>query len=720
MKPHPLTLITLAVLALLEGRAIAQPATAPAERVEITGAAVPPLDEKTTSTSRLGLSVRETPASVTVLDQQAIERIGAFNTQDILSAIPGVSWSAQPGAPGSVFYRGFGASSLTQLWNGLSVQYDAIAARPVHTWLVAGAEAIGGPSGFLYGAGAVGGTINLVTKVADRSGDQTHLRGAVGTMNQLAADVQRTLGDGGAHALRLVANVTEGTHWSIGDGRKAWQASASWHWAVTPELSHLFAFEQQHEKVTQPYWGTPLLRDDAGAILGQIRIDPRTVGVNYNVLDGRYEQDVNWTRSVLKWAPDARFAFTHTAYRYDALRDYENVETYSFVNANTEVERSNALLQRHDQQAFGSRGEASFKGTIGGLRSDSAFGWDWSYNRQTRFPLSVAGPFDRTDPYDPADTYFLSTPGITRTYTPGATNRLHTLAAFAENRTELGDGWSVVGGLRVDRITLGVTNHRTVTATNPAQFDTAYKPVTGRLGVVKALGAQWQAYAQYSTAADPPSGVLATAGFSALRDFDLTKGRQFEVGTKGSFDHERGELRVALYDIERRNIAMTDPDDRTRVIAVGAMGSRGIEVAGAWAATPAVHLSGHVSYTDVQFDDFAETVGTTVVQRAGNRPANTPDWVAGAAASWAPAEGWQVGLDWRHVGQRYANTANTAWDAAYDLFGAQAAWQPGGGATVRLRVINLTDKVYAATVGASSLAYLGTPRTWTLSADWRY
>lgn len=44
--------------------------------------------------------------------------------------------------------------------------------------------------------------------------------------------------------------------------------------------------------------------------------------------------------------------------------------------------------------------------------------------------------------------------------------------------------------------------------------------------------------------------MLATAGFAALRDFDLTKGRQFEVGTKGSFDHERGEVRVALYDIK--------------------------------------------------------------------------------------------------------------------------------------------------------------------------
>jgi hypothetical protein len=32
-----------------------------------------------------------------------------------------------------------------------------------------------------------------------------------------------------------------------------------------------------------------------------------------------------------------------------------------------------------------------------------------------------------------------------------------------------------------------VTNHRAVTATNPAVFDIDYQPVTGRLGLVKDL-----------------------------------------------------------------------------------------------------------------------------------------------------------------------------------------------------------------------------------------
>lgn len=720
MNKSHLNPITLALLALAAGHAAAQTTPAGAQRIEVTGSALPRLDEQPASTSRLGLSLRETPASITALDQQAIEALGAANTQDILGAIPGVSWSAQPGSAGSVFYRGFGVSSLTQLWNGLSVQYDAIAARPVDSWLVAGLEAIGGPSSFLYGSGAVGGTINVITKVADGGDDISHLRVAGGTMTQLAGDLQRKLGAGGAHSLRLVANATDGTHWSMGEGRQSWQASASWLWALSPTLSHLLAVEQQWEKVQQPYWGTPLLRNSAGAILGQIRTDPGTVGVNYNVRDGRYEQDVNWARSVLKWKPSPQLAFTHTAYAYDALRDYDNVETYSFVNNNTQVERSSALLQRHEQQVVGSRGEASIKGSLAGLQSDSALGWDASYNRQTRFPLSVAGPFDRTSPYTPADSSFLSTPGISATYTPSATNRLHTVAVFAENRTVLGGGWSVVGGLRADRITLQVTNHRAATTTNPALFSISYHPVTGRLGVVKALSPTWQVYAQYSTAADPPSGVLSTAGFSALRNFDLTTGRQFELGTKGSFDNGRGDLRAAVYDIVRKNISVTDPSDRTRVLAVGAQSSRGVELVGAWSPVPAWTLQGHLAYTDAQYDDFTETVGTAVVQRAGQRPPNTPDWVAGAAVSFKPAAGWQVGLDWRHVGRRFANNANTAWDGAYDLLGAQAAWQWNTSLTLRARVANLGDKVYAATVGANTLAYLGAPRTWSISADWRF
>jgi len=708
-----LTPIALACLIALP--AYAQTDTATLERVSVTGTASG-LAAPAGSSSRLGLTLQQTPASVTVIDREALEARGAASTQDLLKGVPGVVFADPPGSAGSVFYRGFGSSSLAQLYNGISVQYDAIAARPVDSWIVERLEAIGGPSSFLNGSGAVGGTLNVITKVADTSGDLTRLYTALGDRAQLAGSWQRSLG---SQVLRVELNRSEGALWTQGRDRSAWQASASWRAPLAAGLVHTLALERQHEKVLQPYWGTPMLRAADGSVSGRLAFDPGTFGVNYNVVDGRYQQDVDWARSVLEWSASAATRVTHTLYHYDALRDYDNVEVYTFKAANTAVERSSALLQRHDQQVTGSRLEASHATTIAGLRSDFSAGWDWSFNQQTRFPLSVAGPFDTTSPYTPADRFFLQTPGITRSYTPGATNLLRSFALFLENRTVLGGGWSVVSALRADRIGLDVRNHRAVTATNPALFSTRFSPVTGRLGLVKDLSSDWQVYAQASTAADPPSGVLATAGFSALRNFDLTRGRQLEVGSKWGFDQGRGWATVAVYDIVRKNLSITDPNDRTQVIPVGAQSSRGVELNTRWRPSAAWTVAAQASYTQAQFDTFVETVGTTTVSRAGKRPANVPALVLGASADWRATEALTIGADWRHVGKRYANTANTVWDDSYSLLGLNLTLRITPQITARLRVDNLTDARYVASL-STSLPYLGAPRSVSGALDWRF
>ncbi|MFH7045001.1 TonB-dependent receptor [Paucibacter sp. JuS9] len=720
-KMQALTPISLALISLLATSAFAQTAgsaePSQLDRVTVSGtAAASDRYTKAASSSRLALSLKETPASLTVIDRETIELRGAANTQDILKSVPGVVFADPPGSAGSVFYRGFGSGSLAQLYNGISVQYDAIAARPVDSWIVERLEALGGPSSFLNGSGAVGGTINVITKIADTSGDISRLWLGVGDKSQAAASLQRSLA---GSVLRVELNRSSGAFWTQGRDRDAWQASASWRLPLATGLTHTLAVERQHEKVTQPYWGTPMLRAADGSVSGQLAFDSGTYGKNYNVIDARYEQDVTWARSLLDWQLSPQTRFTHTLYHYEALRDYDNVEVYTFKNNNTQVERSSALLQRHDQQVIGSRAELSHATKIAGRRSDFALGWDWSYNEQTRFPLSVNGPFDLTDPYTPRDTFFLQTPGVSKTYTPGATNLLHTVALFAENRTELGEGWALVSALRADRIGLDVRNHRAVTTTNPALFSTQFKPVTGRLGLVKDLSKDWQVYAQASTAADPPSGLLATAGFSALRDFDLTKGRQVELGSKLGFDQGRGWATLALYDITRKNLSITDPNDRTKVIPVGAQSSQGVELSAQWRSSAQWTLGTQWSYTRARYDNFVETVGTSTVSRAGNQPANVPAVVAGLTADWRPSEALTLGADWRYVGKRYANTANTVWDEGYQLLGFSAVLRLTPQISARVRVDNATDKRYVASL-SSSLPYMGAPRSVSAALDLRF
>lgn len=164
------------------------------------------LDRPIESGSRLNLSARENPASVSVADRKTMERIGARNFQDAANALPGVNASAPPGWGGYVSYRGFNGAQISQLFNGINLQYGATA-RPVGAWIYDRVELLGGPSSFLNGSGAVGGSLNMITKLANRDEDSFEGRVSYGRYDTLETSVgfNKALnsGDGPRHYARL-------------------------------------------------------------------------------------------------------------------------------------------------------------------------------------------------------------------------------------------------------------------------------------------------------------------------------------------------------------------------------------------------------------------------------------------------------------------------------------------------------------------------------------
>ena len=219
---------------------------------------------------------------------------------------------------------------------------------------------------------------------------------------------------------------------------------------------------------------------------------------------------------------------------------------------------------------------------------------------------------------------------------------------------------------------------------------------------------------QVSTAADPPAGSLTTASFSAVQDFDLTTGRQIEIGSKFDYWGGRGTATLAIYHITRRNLAVADPDNPGTTLPVGQQSSRGIELATALRLSPSLQVQGNLAYTDARYDRFTQNVGGAVVSYAGNRPTNVPAWVGNLWLGWTPAPGWQLGLDARLVSRRYADAANTVWDGGYALLGASLSYQVHRNAKLTLRARNLTDRTYAASAGTGSF-YLGAPRSFDLT-----
>jgi iron complex outermembrane receptor protein len=670
------------------------------------------LDEPQSTSSRLAITPRETPASVFVIGRDAIEQRGWLNTQEILSGAPGLTYSAPPGSAGSVVYRGFGAGQLTQLFNGITVQYDAIAARPVDSWIYDRVEVIGGPSTFLFGAGAVGGSINYITKAPQREADFIDGQLSYGSFNSsnLAFGINRRLSgaDGGVrNTARLDLNRSATDGYVDSSRRVATNLAASLLTDFNSRWSHTLALEYQREDVDRPYWGTPLLNPTTG----DGRIDSGTRFKNYNSADGIYEQTVKWARSITEYRASEATRLRNTLYHYDALRDYRNVEVYRFTADNAQIIRSSPLLQRHDQNLIGNRVEVNHKATLFGRPADWAFGLDYSVNKQTRFPRSLTLNVSTVNPYDFSTENFFSIPGMTQGFVPDRANKVTTLALFVENRTRVTDSLALVSGLRRDQIDLEVTNLRTVTATDPAYFKNTYTPVTGRLGAVYDITPGANVYAQYSTAADPPAGILSTASFSQVRNFDLTTGRQFEVGSKFDFAGGRGVATVAAYQITRKNLAVSDPANPGTTIPVGQQSSQGIEVAASYRASRDLLVQGNLSLGSARFDDFTENVSGVAVSRVGNTPTNTPRRVANLWVTYNLTPSLSTGVDLRHVSARFGNNANTISDGGYTLLGASLAYRVNKGTSLVLRGRNLTDKVYAASITGTPMFFLGAPRS---------
>ncbi|AMK30864.1 TonB-dependent receptor [Pseudomonas mosselii] len=672
------------------------------------------LDRPIESGSRLNLSARENPASVSVADRKTMERIGARNFQDAANALPGVNASAPPGWGGYVSYRGFNGAQVSQLFNGINLQYGATA-RPVGAWIYDRVELLGGPSSFLNGSGAVGGSLNMITKLANRDEDSFEGRVSYGRYDTMETSVgfNKALnsGDGPRHYARLDYSRTSTNGYIDRQENGAGNLAFSLLSDINEQLSHTLAIEYLEEKEDSPYWGTPVLQP----AVGTLHIDKHNRFNNYNVEDGRYEQRTRWLRSITDYRIDDSNQLRNTFYHYNGQRDYRNLEVYRYNAGNTNIARSGGYRQRHDQEVNGNRTELTHQGQLFGLASDWAFGVDYSRNQQTAYPLSK-GAFDIIDPNGFQPDHFLDIPGMDAPRAKGRSTTTDTTAGFVENRTRLTDQLSLITALRYDHIDFDVVDHVT-----RAKLDRRWDAFTGRLGLVYDLTSNVSLYTQYSTSAEPPGGSLTGASLSQVGDFDLSTGRQVEVGSKFDFLDGRGSATAAAYRIVRKNISVPSSTVPNTTEQAGQQTSTGIELAASFKVTPKLLAAGNFSWVNAEYDEFNETIGGVVYSRKGKHPVNIPDRVANLWLTYDLAPGWQVGADARYVSSVYANTANTAWVPSYTVYGLSMTHDLDQHVQLSARLRNLTDEVYARFIHQTNTQYyLGEPRSLEVAVQWRY
>ena len=695
-------------LAFGPGSALAQPDEAANKRshslapvqVEATRHTPLAIDEPSHTGSRLGLTPLETPASIEVLSGDTVRARGDVSVVEAVTRATGITATPGPGNGGTALAaRGFtGHGSVMQLFDGTRLYAGAgTVTFPFDTWSVDRIEVLRGAASVMFGEGAIGGAINVVPRKPTRSPIENE---ALVTMGSDATR-QVAFGSGGAindmlsYRFDISHRKTDG--FMVRGEAESLAVGAAVRLDVSPQLQFTLSHDEGRQS-PQRYYGVPLING---------RVSSLNRAQNYNLDDAEIKYRDRWTRLDAQWTPNDAVTVRNQLYRLDSKRHWRNSETYTYSAITRRVTRGDYLEIGHDQEQVGNRTDATFRHTLFGLANQVLVGFDAN---RIDFLHTNDSPYGGRSVVDP----FVFNPGYYASpvaYTPRYKTQTHTYAFFAEDKLAFNEQWSVVGSLRWDHAKVARADLQN--AANNFQKTFVYG--TGRLGVVYAPDASQSFYAQVARAADPLGSLVTTSASQA--GFDLSTGKQVEVGYKRQLAEGRGAWTVAAYRIEKSKLLSRDANDPTVTQQVGKQSSEGIEATLDLALTSTLRLEANVAKLRARYDDFNEAVGKSLVSRAGNTPTGVPEEAANLWLNWRFLPRWEAEFGVRHVGPRQVDAANSRKIGSYTVADAGVSWQANPSLKLALRAYNLADRKYAVSFSNGGNQWLlGRPRSFELSA----
>lgn len=690
----------IAAFSLAAPCAFAQPADeatdGDASAIIVTGMIDPlRLSLKADGASRLGLTPLEMPASVETIDGDAIRLRGDLTIQDAAARATGIVNTSGVFGYG-LSARGFtGQNSVMTLYDGMRM-YNNTLTFPADPWMAQSVEILRGPASVLYGEGAIGGAVNVVRK---QPSDEMEVGGRLGVASfdsfNVAAGAGGPISEG--ISFRADASYRRSEGWMDRGDADALALAGAIRLKPAANLSITLSHDYSTQS-PRTWFGVPLADG---------KLDRSLRKNNYNVADARLRFRDNWSQAKVEWTPSDTLTIRSTFYHLWANKYWKNAESVTYVPATdsspAQVRQSSFLELYHIQKQTGNRTTANLTHGMAGLENQLVVGFD--INRISYKNVSNSGnnAMRLVDAADPDPGLFIHQPGAPTK--PRYTNRIRQYSIFAEDRLKFSEQFSLVGGLRYDRPEITKTDY--VNAAN--NFTSTPDAVTWRVGAVYNPVPTLALYGQYATAADPVGALVSTS--AGQSDFDLSTGRQYEAGIKHVFWGSRGQWTLAVYDIVKRKLLTSDPLVPTIQVQVGQQSSRGVEASLFLQPVDHFSITLNGALLRARYDDFSESVGGVLYQRAGNRPSNVAARTANAFVSWEFAAGWVLDGGVSHVGKRYQDAANSRIVPAYTLTDAGLRWQFVEGASAALRVRNIFNETYARSTYGSSQWVLGDPRT---------
>jgi catecholate siderophore receptor len=689
---------TVSLLPLLApGSAWADDAATEVSSVTVRGARGGYGVEQTRTATKTATALIDTPQAVSVVTRELIDDQAMQGMADVVRYMPGVGMAQGEGNRNAPIMRGV-SSTANFFVDG--VRDDVEYFRDLYN--IDRVEAMKGPNAMIFGRGGGGGILNRVTRQADGSqGGELVLQGGSWNSRRVTGDLRQPLNE--RFSLRATGVYENSDSYRDGVRLERYGVNPTARLVLsertTVRLSYeYFTYDMVADRGIPSFQGRPV-RTARSTFFGDP--DGSPTGATIKVASGVIEHEFGGVslRNVTSFGD------------YD--KAYQNVYPGAVNAAGTAVSLS-AYNNATQRENLFNQTDLTWSAATGPIGHKLLLGAE--FGRQTTNNFRQTGYFTGVGPAVTTITVPLASPTVSVpvSYRQSATDAdnhgvAKIAAAYAQDQIQLTGRLQAIIGLRYDRFDVNFRNNR-----SGAVFATQDELWSPRAGLVFKPVEPLALYASYSRSYLPRAGDQLSSLSLSNQALDPERFVNREVGVKWDLRPDFS-LTAAVYQLDRENVAATDPADPTRLVLVKGQRSKGMELGAEGVVRPGWTLVGGYAYQD---GEITQTQSATV--RAGARLAQLPRH---SASLWnrvdmTPRLGLGLGVIYRSA--MFASTDNTVTLPGFTRVDAALYYKVSDQVSAQLNVENIFDKGYYAAANSNTNITPGSPRAVRLSLRLSY
>lgn len=666
------------------------------DATEGSGAYVSPLPIATATP--LGLSVKETPQSVSVITQQRMQDQGLSTIAQVMAQTPGITLFSLGSERTGFTSRGYSITNY-QL-DGVSTHSETMGLNAIPSQSLADMalydhiEVLRGASGLMTGAGDASGAINMVRKKPTAQ-FQAAVEGELGSYDErrAMADISGPLNEARTVRGRLVTVYEEGD--SIVDNyshdKKVVYGVVEADLSAGTKLTAGVTHQRKRSNGSLSYLGFPLFYSNLAMTDLPRSFSPAA-------RSNRFDTNSTDLFATLEHALANDWKLKISANRVQSSQEeravYLNVSGGLPDQATGDGLRLNADYRDYQLQV--NSVDVNVRGPFSafGRQHELVLGIDYS-----EFQSKTDGRFDKRIERTPANLYHwnrTATPVFGDTYATNDSTRRQA-SVYAATRLHLSERLKLIAGAKVLRYDENYISDAPAEPFYSASPASESRVITPYGGLVFDIDGTHSAYASYSTIHQPQASQDRYGKLLAPRE-----GKTLEAGIKSGWFDGRLNTAAALYQIRQKNLAESDPGyyvPGTKISASRAIkGARtqGVDLEATGALTPDWNISASWSYSQTEDKDGKSILSTfprhlVKLWTTYRLPGELHRLTVGGGVNWqsrvySDIEAWQIErtLHWQQNSYAVASLM-----ARYDVNDRLSA---------TVNVANLFDKQYTASI----------------------